>query len=126
MHLKGVARRWYQVYAIGRSYVDWNDFSIHFSTRFGALEQKLLYENFKQLKEPQSLMKTEKEEIEDYQEHPRYDEVPVEGKEDWHSDEFISTVLGLEPEYKDKIFKNLMMRLTKFSVRLMNSILVWR
>lgn len=79
IQLEGVAREWYQAYAVGRSYIDWNDFSIQFSTRFGVPEHKLLYDKCQQLKKPQSfLMTTEKEKIEDYQESPKYDKYPEE------------------------------------------------
>lgn len=51
MHLEGVAKRWYQVYAVGKKQLEWTDFTLHFSARFGVIEQELLYDKFKQLKQ---------------------------------------------------------------------------
>lgn len=35
----------------GRTHCDWNEFSDQFMERFGALEQDLMFEKFKQLKQ---------------------------------------------------------------------------
>lgn len=51
MQLEGVARRWFQVYTFGKRQLDWSDFTLHFSARFGVMEQELLYDKFKQLKQ---------------------------------------------------------------------------
>ncbi|XP_074379422.1 uncharacterized protein LOC141720727 isoform X1 [Apium graveolens] len=51
MHLEGVARSWYQVYTTGQSHIPWPEFCAQFSARFEALEEEMLYDSFKQLKQ---------------------------------------------------------------------------
>lgn len=51
MHLKRVAKRWYQACAAGEACWKWKDFSHQFSIRFGVLEQELMFERFKELKQ---------------------------------------------------------------------------
>lgn len=55
MHLEGTARRWFQVFMAGGALVEWEDFSASFLVRFGILEQELLYDKFKQLKQESSV-----------------------------------------------------------------------
>lgn len=50
MHLEGVAKSWYQVYAIDNSLSDWSLFSKQAIARFSMMEHELLFEHFKQLK----------------------------------------------------------------------------
>lgn len=51
MHLEGSARNWFQVYTTGRNDGQWEDFCGQFNARFGAWDQELLHDNFKNLKQ---------------------------------------------------------------------------
>lgn len=67
LHLEGVTRSWFQTYTLGRKSVDWPEFCQQFTARFGAWEQELLYENFKQLQQ-NSTMDLYYNQFEKYQE----------------------------------------------------------
>nr|XP_017226343.1 PREDICTED: uncharacterized protein LOC108202460 [Daucus carota subsp. sativus] len=49
MHLQGTARKWFQVYIVGKNSLEWLEFCKQFTARFGSWEQELLYNKFKQL-----------------------------------------------------------------------------
>lgn len=51
MHLEGTARKWFQVYTVGRSNWQWEEFCKQITSRFGVWEQELLYDNFKNLRQ---------------------------------------------------------------------------
>lgn len=46
-----MARSWYHGYSVGKLQVEWSDFCVQFTARFGALEEELLYDSFKQLRQ---------------------------------------------------------------------------
>lgn len=55
MHLEGITMSWYQVFAMGKTKLLWPDFCTYFLARFGACENELLYDKFKNLKQEASV-----------------------------------------------------------------------
>lgn len=51
MHLEGLAKSWYQMYALEKLELNWQDFCNQFTARFGVKENELLIERFKNLKQ---------------------------------------------------------------------------
>ncbi|KAL8123831.1 hypothetical protein AgCh_011723 [Apium graveolens] len=55
MHLSGVPRSWYKSFMIGKTGINWLEFSEAFTSRFGELDTDLVFEKFKKLQQTKSV-----------------------------------------------------------------------
>lgn len=97
MHLGGIAKSWYQVFVTGGAQVNWREFTAHFVARFGLLEQELLHDKFKRLKQETT--------VEDYYAQFEKDRGQLKSKLPLLTEEYFleSLISGLQGEVKDTL-----------------------